>query len=393
LSFSAAVRSRSTQLPLAAMFIGFVLCGMATVLLGPVLPVMSERWRLADAQAGLLFTAQFLGSTLTSILTPWRLRLSLVSGYGLLAAGFITFAFANYTFSVVAFALIGLGIGLSVTATNLLVGSVDAERRATLLTRSNFFWGVGAVVCAPLVGLAVRLHQMRLFLLTAAAALAMIGLVLSPLLIAGDGESAPSKNKRAVNSRHHAFPPVRLFLLFAVILFLYVGAENSVGGWVAVYSHRFLNMPTARASFAALIFWLSLVAGRGIASIVLRRLTETAVLLPAALLAIAGTLLLLLCHGTASVFVAIAVAGLGCGPIFPLLMSRLFACSGTSRHTGWVFAVSGSGGAVLPWFTGLISTQTGSLRVGFAVPLAALAVILLFVLFGERTDQCRETAY
>jgi FHS family glucose/mannose:H+ symporter-like MFS transporter len=138
---------------------------------------------------------------------------------------------------------------------------------------------------------------------------------------------------------------------------------------------------------------LSLVAGRGIASVLLRRVTETAVLPPAALLAIAGTLLLLLCNGTTIVFTAIAVAGLGCGPIFPLLMSRLFARSGTSRHTGWVFAVSGSGGAVLPWLTGLISTQTGSLRTGFAVPLAALAVILLFALSGRRSSHRRETVY
>lgn len=375
------------------MFIGFVLCGMATVLLGPVLPTMSERWRIADAQAGLLFTAQFLGSTLTSILTPWRLRLSLVSGYGLLAAGFITLAFADYASSVAAFALIGLGIGLSVTATNLLVGSLDAERRATLLTRSNFFWGVGAVACAPLVGLAERVHHMRLFLLLSAAALAAIGLILSPLLLVPDTESAPSQGERIDGFRQRISPPVSLFLLFAVILFLYVGAENSIGGWVAVYSHRFLNMPTARASLAALIFWLSLVAGRGIASVLLRRVTETAVLLPAALLAIAGTLLLLLYNGTTIVFTAIAVAGLGCGPIFPLLMSRLFERSGTSRHTGWVFAVSGSGGAVLPWLTGLISTQTGSLRTGFAVPLAALAVILLFALLGRRTGHRGETVY
>jgi fucose permease len=35
-----------------------------------------------------------------------------------------------------------------------------------------------------------------------------------------------------------------------------------------------------------------------------------------------------------------------------------------------------AGGATLPWLTGLVSTGSGSLRIGFAVPLAALAVIL-----------------
>ena len=46
------------------------------------------------------------------------------------------------------------------------------------------------------------------------------------------------------------------------------------------------------------------------------------------------------------------------------------------RNTGWVFAMTASGGAVLPWLTGLISTRTGSLRIGFAMPVVALAAIL-----------------
>jgi hypothetical protein len=37
---------------------------------------------------------------------------------------------------------------------------------------------------------------------------------------------------------------------------------------------------------------------------------------------------------------------------------------------------------VLPWLTGLVSTGTGSLRIGFAVPVVALAAILLLAV-GE----------
>jgi fucose permease len=47
------------------------------------------------------------------------------------------------------------------------------------------------------------------------------------------------------------------------------------------------------------------------------------------------------------------------------------------RNTGWVFAVTASGGAVLPWLTGLVSTRTGSLRIGFAVGVVAVAAILV----------------
>jgi fucose permease len=58
----------------------------------------------------------------------------------------------------------------------------------------------------------------------------------------------------------------------------------------------------------------------------------------------------------------------------------MLARVGRSRSSGWIFAISGSGGAVLPWLTGLLSEGSGSLRIAFVVPLGAMAVVLLFVL-------------
>ena len=106
-------------------------------------------------------------------------------------------------------------------------------------------------------------------------------------------------------------------------------------------------------------------------------------LVSALALAMSGTVMLLPRQNEATVFAAVALAGLGCGPIFPLLAARLLGRAGTSRHLGWVFAMGGSGGAALPWLTGLISSQSGSLRAAFAVPLAALTAILVFTLHGN----------
>jgi FHS family glucose/mannose:H+ symporter-like MFS transporter len=77
------------------------------------------------------------------------------------------------------------------------------------------------------------------------------------------------------------------------------------------------------------------------------------------------------------VLVAVGLAGAGFGPVFPIAVSRMLERIGDYSSTGWVFAMTASGGAVLPWLTGLVSTRTGSLRAAFVVPLAALASILL----------------
>jgi MFS transporter, FHS family, glucose/mannose:H+ symporter len=90
--------------------------------------------------------------------------------------------------------------------------------------------------------------------------------------------------------------------------------------------------------------------------------------------------MMLMPHTTDTVVAAVAVAGLGFGPVFPIGVSRMLSRLSDHRNTGWVFATCAGGGAVLPWLTGLFSSSTGSLRVGFGVPAVALGVILLMAL-------------
>jgi fucose permease len=48
---------------------GFLLVGIVHRLLGPILPMLAVRWRLDDAEAGLLFIAQFTGLMIGSALS------------------------------------------------------------------------------------------------------------------------------------------------------------------------------------------------------------------------------------------------------------------------------------------------------------------------------------
>src|SRR5215467_5982473 len=73
-------------------YISFVPIGMATVLLGPMLPALSARWSLNYAQAGALFNAQYLASTcavaLSGVLvTRFGLRFAMKLGIFFMAIG------------------------------------------------------------------------------------------------------------------------------------------------------------------------------------------------------------------------------------------------------------------------------------------------------------------
>ncbi|HUY81986.1 MAG TPA: MFS transporter [Acidobacteriaceae bacterium] len=366
---------RFESLPAAQYYFVLVLCGTVTVLLGPILPVLTAQWHLTDVQGGWLFAAQFSSSTIGAVLSSHFPRKSLVSGCASVSAGVAMLLVPHYAASLAAFGLIGLGTGLVVSATNLIFGTEYPERRGALLTRVNLSWGIGAVLAPELVALALRAHALRIFVLLVALIVALAFALFTPLLRRGrTGE--PREPSTVARDAHAGLP---IFVLFSVMLFLYVGAETTVAGWIATYVHRLSGLSVARASLFVSVFWVSLLAGRWLVVAVLRWLAEVAVLLGGLALAMGGVVTLLHPHPVWVLLAAVVAAGLGCGPIFPLSVSRMLARTGRTRHAGWVFAICGSGGAVAPWITGLISEHGGGLRTAFAVPLAALAGILLCV--------------
>src|SRR5258706_12429305 len=78
----------------------FVPIGIVTVLLGPLLPILSARWFLDYSQAGSLFTAQFLGSTagvLVSggMVSRWGFRVAINAVLLSMACGLGTLPFGS----------------------------------------------------------------------------------------------------------------------------------------------------------------------------------------------------------------------------------------------------------------------------------------------------------
>ena len=148
----AQARDASHRLARAVIYCGMMLTGMLTTLLGPLLPVLSARWSLADAQAGYLFTAQFAGSmagaVLSGLLLPRRgFRFSLVLGFALTASGAFPLGMGSWTVGLLAVFGYGVGLGFTIACTNLWVAENNPERRSSALSVLNFTWGAGAVVC------------------------------------------------------------------------------------------------------------------------------------------------------------------------------------------------------------------------------------------------------
>src|SRR6266852_4162455 len=120
---------RSRVQPIAWLHVGFALTGVGTTLLGCILPSLNVIWHLDDRHAGMLFAAQFTGAALGALLVRNDFFRSLVSGYFLLIAAAISVTFFTGFVEVLLFLGFGLGLGFTMTATSMLIGSTFLVNR------------------------------------------------------------------------------------------------------------------------------------------------------------------------------------------------------------------------------------------------------------------------
>jgi MFS transporter, FHS family, glucose/mannose:H+ symporter len=366
----------------SAAYASFVPIGIATVLLGPMLPVLSARWSLNYAQQGALFTAQYLASTVAVALsgvlvTRWGFRFAIKTGLLLMSVGVgFLLASSSRVMGILCIGVYGGGLGLAVPAANLLVAAVNPGRRSATLNLLNFCWSAGAVACPFLVAAAVKSHQVPLFLAAVAgfALLMVIGIGVMPASIVEPSatQGAERNSVRPVPWRHHALP------VLAALFFLYVGVENGFGGWVASYAKSLGTLTPTMAVMTPSFFYAAMMLGRWLAPSLLRLATEIRLVQIGLLVACAGMAGLVLSHGLRGIVASACLAGLGLSYVYPITISLLSGEFGpdSSRLGSILFTLSNIGGGLLPWMVGVSSNHFGSLKAGLAVPLIGCGAML-----------------
>jgi MFS transporter, FHS family, glucose/mannose:H+ symporter len=363
---------------------GFALTGAGTVLLGGILPRLSTQWHLRDKDAGLLLLVQFATSASGALLVRRNFWKTLACGYGLFGAGGIGI-FLLQQRSLPAFAVYGLGLGLAMTSTNMLVGRRHPNRTGAALALLNFSWSAGAVACPLLVAQFLR-HG------ASSSAFGVLGLVVIPFVLlpvfAGRRDFAPPvvSSPAAAGIRE-----ATTIAYFALLAFLYVGIEATVGNWVSTYATRVTGWNFAGSSLALAVFWAALLLGRAMTPAMLNFMTERRLYRASVIATMAGISLLLAAHSARVVLAGSAVTGLALAPLFPLIVSLFLAEIGESRNAGWVFGIAGLGGALLSWLTGIVSTAAGSLRIGLAVPGAAALFMMALIIWHHTNRKGRST--
>lgn len=376
-------RASAPALTMAA-YASFFPIGIGTVLLGPMLPLLSVRWSLNYSQAGSLFTVQYLAATIavaaSGVVVSFRgYRFAMKIGLVLMAAGLVVLMSGSKAMGLFCIAAYGAGIGLAVPAANLLVAEVNPERRSATLNWLNFSWSAGAVACPFLIAAAAKVQQIPLFLklVSASAVLVALGIAFMPGWVK-EPAAKPADGSRILPLIRFKLTP---FLVLAALFLIYVGTENGFGGWVASYAKTLDSMTPAMALLTPSFFYTSLTLGRFLAPFLLKSVDEVKLAQAGLLLACAGTAGLIFSHGVAGVVASASAAGLGLSGVYPItisLFSQEFGAS-SSRVGSVMFVLSNIGGGIFPWIVGVSSTKFGTLKAGLMVPL--LGCVAMYILY------------
>lgn len=146
----------------------------------------------------------------------------------------------------------------------------------------------------------------------------------------------------------------------ALLFFLYVGAESSLGTWTYSLLSGSRSIDPTVAGFFAGSYWATFTVGRVVAGLYARRAGANTLVMGGLVGALLGAALLIWNPSKTANLLAVALIGLSIAPIFPALMS------GTSQRVGEHYAANtiglqmaatGLGTAVIPSLMGVIARQ------------------------------------
>lgn len=373
----------------------FFMWGFITCLNDILIPHLKQKFDLSYTQSMLIqfcfFGAYFLMSIPAGILVnKIGFKKSIV--FGLVLSGFGSLLFIpaslyhQYSFFLLALFVLASGITVLQVSANPLVTLIGPEKSASSrLTMTQAFNSLGTTI-APMFGAFLILGAVSnnadgldtslifpytliaFFLFIIGAAFSLVNL--------------PEKNKHTQKKGSINFPVIlrnKQLLLGALGIFLYVGAEVSIGSFMISYFSDLHNgeMAESQAAKYVTLYWGGAMVGRFLGIFVLRKYQPGGVLFVHCALTVTLLAITLSSGGSIAMW-SLVLVGLFNSIMFPTIFS--LALRGLKEHTASgssLLCLCIAGGAIMPMIQGVVADLV-TLKVAFVVPLVCYLYIAFY---------------
>ena len=402
----------------------FFMWGFLTCLNDILIPHLKSIFELNYGQAMLVqfsfFSSYFIFALPSGKLVEWRgYKQTMVIGLLVMAAGAILFlpaaSLASFGLFLSALVILAAGITCLQVAANPYVTQLGPPQTASSrLNLAQALNSLGTTV-APFFGSALilgavalpreKIHSLSAELLqqyrmqqASSVRLPYLGITVMLLLLAlGIGlikmpSMAFTRDFRPGELHSSALGSVwthKYLVLGTIGIFLYVGAEVSIGSFLVNYFGlpNIGHLPVRTAARYVSFYWGGAMIGRFIGSAILRKMKTGTVLGAAAVIAVGLVAISMTTHGHVAMW-AIIFVGLFNSVMFPSIFTLGIANLGELTSKGSSLMVAAIvGGALIPLAEGHLADRIG-IQHAFILPLLCYIYIAIFgFLNNNRSDE------
>ncbi|MCF8229130.1 MAG: MFS transporter [Bacteroidales bacterium] len=343
--------------------VSFYVMGFVDVV-GVATGFLKQDFELPNSLAQLLPFGVFIWFLLASIPTGMfqdRKGTRLTVNIGMIVTGIgvlIPFVYYSLATAIIGFAVLGIGNTiLQVSANPLLIGISPENSKAANLSLSQFIKAIASML-GPIIAasLAIYTGDWKLIFPIYAVISFLAAAWLASVKIEEPRSVKPPATLKSV------FALLKNpFILIAVIgIFFMVGFDVTMNTNIALFLKNRFSLSIETASFGISIYFVSLMIGRFLGAILLRKINNSLFMVISTIITLIGLAGILLSKDLMLTRVMIFVAGFGFSNLFPLMFALIVA-----RKPDYANELSGliilavCGGAIVPPIAGVLTDLAG----------------------------------
>ena len=388
--------------------------------LDPILiPHLRKAFNLTDLESSLIDSSVFIAYFVMAlpagyVMRKYGYKSGILIGLVLFGIGSILFVPAanslQYVYFLGALFVIACGLTFLETAANPYITILGPPETAT--KRLNFaqsFNGLAAFIAPTVVGPMIlsgknltesemgsmSTIELNTYLASEAASVKMpyliLGLIIFVFAVVVYFTNMPDvkdEDTLGIEGAGFANALKSMKLRWGIVAqFFYVGAQVCVGSFFIKMATTAAGMEEATAARYLGFFGLAFMLGRFAGTFFMQFIQPRKLLIIYAIINIFLSIVAITGTGMLVVYTLIAIAFF-MSIMFPTIFSMGIDGLGHNTKIGSSLIVMAIvGGALLPPVLGLISDATGSIQMGYTVPLTCFTVILLFAFFGHKANK------
>jgi FHS family L-fucose permease-like MFS transporter len=402
--FSSNTENKNYTFALTSLTSLFFMWGFITCLNDILIPHLKAIFDLSYSQAMLVqfcfFSAYFLVSIPAGkIIKKVGFQKGIVLGLIVAAIGCFAFypAAAMHSYPVFLMALFILASGITIlqVSANPYVSILgNPETASSRLTMTQAFNALGTTV-APFFGAYLILDQVaesmsvaqqaesvQLPYVLLAGLLLILAAIFSYIKLPVVEHIEESEAEKPIAGSAWEY---RHLVLGAIGIFVYVGAEVSIGSFLVSFFNdpNIAGLEESQAAKYIAYYWGGAMVGRFIGAAVMQKLAAGKVLAFNAFMAVVFIIITILASGQIAML-AILLVGLCNSIMFPTIFS--LAINGLGQHTSQgsgILCLAIVGGAILPLIQGVLADSIG-LQNSFFLPIICYVFIAYYGLSGSK---------